>query len=448
MRRISLRTFAFGLTSVIAGATLGSAGGAGPASAWPSARMAPASAGDYVAIVKISALGTASVGGEIDQLVGGAGTPQRVANFHASSAGTVVTALVRVTGPSDVFRAVTWGPSTVGSFSFTRTSLNDVVRGTKLTTPTNADVILHGVNGNDLMTIPTDISTLYSWTNARVVRVLVNECQWLPYFKNAYSPAYRQQVISTVAAATASGGTAILDLHYACHDDPAAPVMLPYTSQIGPDTHSVAFWADAASLFGNNPSVMFELFNEPKMGRLDIEPDGHTGAQTWRDGGQLQAGTATWYSPGMQALYDTVRASGANNLVLIDGTGWASNLLTAGTNPVDGTNIAYAFHAYAPAGTDPSVYPANLDRSVAPVIDPNGRYREAGFATEFGTNAQDTPAAATGSSYLASTIAWLDAHHVGWAVYGWYPRTIDSYGLLTWWPLWGTSRTQPVLAAF
>ena len=62
----------------------------------------------------------------------------------------------------------------------------------------------------------------------------------------------------------------------------------------------------------------------------DVGADGRTGIQQWRDGGRLTAGGMTWTAPGMQTLYDTVRAAGANNVVLVDGTGWAANLLPAG----------------------------------------------------------------------------------------------------------------------
>jgi hypothetical protein len=398
--------------------------------------------------VTVTASGSTPVAGEIDDLVGGTGLPQRLANFHAAPTGTTITAEVRTTGPTDVIKVTTAGPAQVAPIVLTAANYGYVIRGTNFTASNSPNVTFHGVNSNDLMKIPTDISDLYAWTKANIVRIPVSECEWMPYFTLAYSPNYRQQIINAVAAATAHGGTAILSLQHSCHDDPKSPAAPNATTMTGPDTHAIAFWSDAATLFANNPSVMFELFNEPKMNATTIEPDGHTGLQTWRDGGVMSAGSWTWTAPGMQELYNAVRATGATNVVLIDGTAWSSNLLPAEAAPIDGTNIAYAYHAYAPAGTDPSACPATLDKVVAPVMDPNGAYREAAIATEFGTTAQDTVVAATGSAYLQSCVSWFAAHHSSWLLWGWYPRALDSYGVLYAYPMTPGNRTQAVLSAF
>jgi hypothetical protein len=151
----------------------------------------------------------------------------------------------------------------------------------------------------------------------------------------------------------------------------------------------------------------------------------------------------------MQALYAAVRAAGANNVVLVDGTNWAANLLPASTNPVDGTNIAYAFHAYTWQGEAPSSYPAHLDVTVGPVISPTGRYREAGIATEFGTTLQDTASAKLGSAFYTSTANWIAGQKaIGWTVWGWYPTGYDSYSLLYWWPLSPNTKGVTVCGLF
>ena len=48
----------------------------------------------------------------------------------------------------------------------------------------------------------------------------------------------------------------------------------------------------------------------------------------------------------MQKLYDTVRATGANNLVVIGGLGWSFDLSGVTSHAVNGTNILYATHPY------------------------------------------------------------------------------------------------------
>ena len=55
-------------------------------------------------------------------------------------------------------------------------------------------------------------------------------------------------------------------------------------------------------------------------------------------------------TPGFQALYNAVRATGANNTILIGGVGYAFDLRNVGTAPVVGFNIMYNTHPYDYAG--------------------------------------------------------------------------------------------------
>jgi hypothetical protein len=403
-------------------------------------------AGDYLATLTVTSQMSGPVTGEIDLYINGTGQPQRAGTFQVPTSATQVTAQVRTTGPTDVISVTAFGTATIGTVSLTPASWGYVVRGTNITTPTSSNVVFHGVNSSDSMKLPVDIQVLNQQTKANIVRVPVTECEWMPYFTAAYQPTYRQQVINTVNAVLANGDTAIVDLQHSCHDDPKSVAVPASSTMTGPDTHALAFWTDVATLFQGDSNVMFELFNEPKMGAKDVEPDGHTGAQTWHDGGVLSAGGWTWTAPGMQELYDAVRATGANNVVLVDGTAWSSNLVVVEQNPIIGTNIAYAYHAYAPQGTNPAVCPPTLNSVVWPVIDPNGNFREAGIATEFGTTAQDITGLPTGSQYLASCVSWFAAHsNANWIVWGWYPRALDTYGILYAYPLTPTTRTQPIL---
>ena len=83
---------------------------------------------------------------------------------------------------------------------------------------------------------------------------------------------------------------------------------------------------------------MFELYNEPH----DVELERLEAAAPTR-----KAGTAV----GMQQLYDTVRATGAENLVVIGGLNWAYDLSGVPANRIAGYNIVYATHPYTdPAG--------------------------------------------------------------------------------------------------
>jgi hypothetical protein len=83
--------------------------------------------------------------------------------------------------------------------------------------------------------------------------------------------------------------------------------------------------------------VLFELYNEPH----DIP------WQVWLHGGTV-GGVASYQAVGMQDLYDAVRATGANNVVIAGGIGWAFNLSSVYANKIQGYNIMYATHPYYP----------------------------------------------------------------------------------------------------
>src|SRR5581483_7165189 len=101
-----------------------------------------------------------------------------------------------------------------------------------------------------------------------------------------------------------------------------------------PDSKGVRFWQIVATRYRSNPLVAFDLFNEPH---------GVTDA-LWRDGGTVTSGGMRYAGVGMQRLYDTVRGTGATNLVFVSGNRWAT---TYPTTPLSGTsNTVWGVHAY------------------------------------------------------------------------------------------------------
>ena len=79
------------------------------------------------------------------------------------------------------------------------------------------------------------------------------------------------------------------------------------------DTNSITFWSQVAGSYKNDGRVLFELYNEPHDVRWDV----------WKSGGMTSGG---WTAAGMQQLYDAVRATGAENLVVIGGLDCAYDL--------------------------------------------------------------------------------------------------------------------------
>ena len=149
--------------------------------------------------------------------------------------------------------------------------------------------------------------------------------------------SYRKLVDKIVDECTQRGAYLVLDLH-------AFGAPMP---------EHVEFWKDAAARYQNNPTVIFELFNEPH----DIP------WPVWRNGGSLAAGhddqqviqntikNSGDHSVGMQALVDAVRGTGAMNLIAAGGLGWSYDLSGvvngyALTDVPGGHGIMYVWHTY------------------------------------------------------------------------------------------------------
>jgi endoglucanase len=108
----------------------------------------------------------------------------------------------------------------------------------------------------------------------------------------------------------------ILDLHWT-----APGSVLANAQQPMPNTdHSVPFWSQAASHFKSMPNVIFDLFNEPY-------PDRTSGNDAWRcfkDGGSCPG--INYNVAGYQTLVNTVRGTGAKNVVMIGGLSYSNDL--------------------------------------------------------------------------------------------------------------------------
>jgi hypothetical protein len=186
--------------------------------------------------------------------------------------------------------------------------------------------------------------TLFRRWGINIVRIPLNEASWLgatcvdavgafggpPGSRRKADPGdnYQAAVKTAVSSAGAQGLLVILDLHWTA---PGPWCPMAQNAQADED-HSVAFWHQLATTFRDNLGVVFELFNEPFS-------DGLTGGQEpWRvlrDGGRFtrfatggKPGTMAyeWTAAGMQQLLDTIRATGAVNVVLAPGLDYTSDL--------------------------------------------------------------------------------------------------------------------------
>lgn len=241
---------------------------------------------------------------------------------------------------------------------------------------------------------PVDSATLElisSW-GSNSVRVPLNETCWLGI--NGVSPsysgvAYRTQIEQFVGRINDSGMLAILDLHWNAPGEKIA-----YSQQVMADAdHAPEFWASVATQFANNPSVAFDLYNEPH----DISWD------CWRDGCTVSEG---WKAAGMQDLVDAVRGTGATNLLIASGLNWGGDLSQwvehAPKDPLN--NLAAGVHIYSFSECNTvSCWDATIGKTAKsyPVV-----------STEIG---EDTCTGKFTSQYMT----WADSNGIGYTPWSW-----------------------------
>jgi endoglucanase len=86
-------------------------------------------------------------------------------------------------------------------------------------------------------------------------------------------------------------------------------------------------WTELAKRYGENSSVIFELFNEPAS--IEEQP---VDWREWRDK--------------LTGLIDTIRTFAPNTLILVSGWQWTYDLRGFATYPIERDDIAYVAHVY------------------------------------------------------------------------------------------------------
>ena len=142
------------------------------------------------------------------------------------------------------------------------------------------------------------------------------------------------------------------------------------STQRGPTVATEAFWREMASLYGNDPQVIFDLFNEPRTysaGMFEAQK-----WQLWLNGGWFGG---TFYPLGMAQLAAYVRTTlGAQNLFWVEGPDNSDSFagMVSHGALLKVSNVVYALHH--PAGlADQVSWDADLGylvkTGVAPVVD-------------------------------------------------------------------------------
>ncbi len=191
------------------------------------------------------------------------------------------------------------------------------------------------------------IDAMKAW-NINAVRVPMNEDCWLGIngVPAAYSgAAYQSALESWVSLLTSNGMVAIIDLHWTAPGGALSNAQEPMADA----DHAPTFWSQVAKTFAGNGMVIFDLFNEPFI----------TDWGCWTSGGSCAQENGTTYAvAGMASLLQAVRGAGAQNVVILGGLAYSSDMsqwaasvnsipsLPAPLNGIGIQNVAASWHAY------------------------------------------------------------------------------------------------------
>ncbi|MFV8752899.1 cellulase family glycosylhydrolase [Nannocystaceae bacterium ST9] len=243
-----------------------------------------------------------------------------------------------------------------------------------------------------------DIELIAGW-NANVVRIALNQGFWLEG-SVVHDPSYRQRIDQVIEWSKAAGMDVIVDLHWSDRGDLA---QMPGQQRMA-DQNSRTFWQSVADRYKDDGRVLFELYNEPHDVTWSV----------WLDGGDSGDG---FQVVGMQELYDTVRGTGADNLVLIGGLRYAYDLSGVPDHRVEGYNIVYTSHPYDFADKQPPAW--NADWGFLAESDPI-------FVTEFGSFNCNP-------GYAQQVIDYAEQRGLSWSAWAWYPGGCNFPALIENW---------------
>lgn len=203
-----------------------------------------------------------------------------------------------------------------------------------------------------------DFAQIRAW-KANTVRIELAQYYWVSTSRH-YDPGYAARVDRVVRQARAAGLKVILVLQASDRGDPNLPIENNMHQPMADVNHSIPFWRDVAARYKDDGGILFELYSEPfPIGGAG----GFSNWDLWLNGGlhpadDVYGRRAPFQAAGMQQLYDVVRSTGANNLVIASGTQWGYFLNGVQSHRIKGYNIAYAAHPWedSPDSRQPSTW--------------------------------------------------------------------------------------------
>ena len=291
------------------------------------------------------------------------------------------------------------------------------VSGNNLVNAAGQRVVLHGVHrpgttyaciqGWGFMDGPVDaasIAAIKSWKGVNAVRLELNEDCWLAINGSpaAYSGAVYQTYMKNLVNSFIQAGLYVfLELHWNAAGGGLATGQQPMLDM----DHAPLMWSQVAAAFKGNDAIIFEPHNEPYP---DNQQDSVAAWTCWRDGGSCPG--VGFQAAGMQTMVNTIRATGATNVIALGGVSY-SNALSRwlAYKPNDPlNNLAAVWHVYNMNVCNTTTCYNNTVAPVAAAVPL--------IATEVGCTPFD-------GAWMTMTMNWLDAHGASYVAWAW-----DTWG--------------------
>lgn len=244
------------------------------------------------------------------------------------------------------------------------------VLGNRILLPSGRQYIPEGISiyggledtdySENLANIDAQIRAAALYWHSNTIRLQVAESNLFIHDSpnKAYNQRFLNQIIKQVKLARSLGQVVVINDQTEFTTNTLAPT---YTT--------VKFWRIMSATFSNQPFVIFDLFNEPRLDGSSIvsqDPTYHlnhlllninhlgyryrykrhnhskntlTVWQAWKYGATIDG---TKYL-GMQTLVNKIRSWGVNNLIWVEGPYWAQKLPEK-PYLISGSNIVYSYH--------------------------------------------------------------------------------------------------------
>ena len=210
----------------------------------------------------------------------------------------------------------------------------------------------------NLANIDAQIKAAAAYWHTNTIRLQVAESNLFVGLKKGqqYNPKFLNEIKREVTLARSLNQAVVINDQTEFTNNAPAPTVM-----------TVKFWQIMSETFGNQPYIIFDLFNEPRLdgqtvrqssvqnkliGRFLVRkfiryspkhhhkrPVKNSIWQIWKYGGTVDDAQYV----GMQTLVNQIRAKGANNLIWAEGLFWGQ-ALPPDQYLLSGSNIEYAYH--------------------------------------------------------------------------------------------------------